>query len=537
MEKNAKINLAGHTGLAGSAILRKLKEQGYNNLILRTRDELDLLKQGKVHKFFKQEKPDYVIISAARVGGIKANMTYPADFLYENLQIQNNIIGAARKYDVKKLLFLGSSCIYPRVCEQPMKEEFFGSGKPEPTNEGYSWAKICGIKLCEKINEQDNKKFISCMPTNIYGPGDNFNVETSHVIPSLIKRIHQAKENGIPEVVIWGSGESRREFLHVDDLADSIIWLMENYGSKEFLNIGTGIDFSIKELALMIREMVGYKGKLVFDMTKPDGMPKKLLDVSKINNLGWKHKIGLKEGLQQTLEWYKENKYIKTTLVLLTYNEIDGVRVLFDKIPFDKVDEVFAVDGGSTDGTREFFQEKGIRIVDQESKGRGEAFRIARKVATGNALIFFSPDGNEDPNDILKFGEYFEKGYDMIIASRMMEGAHNEEDDQLLKIRKWANNAFNWIANTIWNKSDYYITDTINGFRGFRTNAFDKLELDGSGYTIEYQSSIRAMKLGLKVTEFPTNEGERIGGESYAKSIPTGIKFLKMIWHEIKHRF
>jgi GDP-L-fucose synthase len=307
MEKNSKIYIAGHTGLVGSSILRKFKKEGFLNLILKTKNELDLLDQKAVNDFFMTEKLEYVIISAAKVGGIKANMTYPADFLYENLQIQNNIIWSALKNDTRKLLFLGSSCIYPRECPQPMKEEYFMDGKVEPTNEGYALAKISGIKLCEKIFEQYGKIFISCMPTNIYGENDNFNPESSHVIPALIHRMYEAKINGSSEVVIWGSGSSRREFLYVDDLADAIFWLMKNYNKKQFLNIGTGEDVSIKELALMIRDIIGYDGELIFDATKPDGMPKKLLDVSKINAAGWKHKLNLKEGLNKSYDFFKNN--------------------------------------------------------------------------------------------------------------------------------------------------------------------------------------------------------------------------------------
>lgn len=307
MLNNSKIYIAGHTGLVGSSILRKFQKEGFSSLVLKTREELDLLNQKAVGEFFEKEKPEYVILSAARVGGIKANLTYSADFLYENLEIQNNVIWAALKNDVKKLLFLGSSCIYPRECPQPMKEEYFLDGKVEPTNEGYALAKIAGMKLCEKIYEQYGKTFISCMPTNVYGENDNFDEESSHVIPALIGRIHNAKVNNIPEVVIWGSGTSRREFLYVDDLADAILWLLKNYNEKQFLNIGTGEDVSIKELAYKIREVVGYGGNLVFDTTKPDGMPKKLLDVSKIQALGWKHTISLKDGLGIAYKYFLNN--------------------------------------------------------------------------------------------------------------------------------------------------------------------------------------------------------------------------------------
>jgi GDP-L-fucose synthase len=302
--RESSIYVAGHTGLVGSAIVRKLNNLGFSNLILKTHDELDLLQTEKVNNFFASTKPEYVIIAAARVGGIKANMTYPADFLYENLQIQNNLLWAAMQNDAKKVLFLGSSCAYPRNSPQPMKEECLLEGNPEPTNEGYALAKIAGVKLCEKIFEQYGKKFISCMPTNIYGPGDTVDPLNSHVIPALMYRMHQAKINNEKEVVVWGSGNIKREFLYVDDLADAVVWMMENYDTKEFLNIGTGTDVSIKELALLIQKVVSFEGKIVFDASKPDGMPRKLLDVSKINNMGWKAKTGLEDGLVCFYEWF-----------------------------------------------------------------------------------------------------------------------------------------------------------------------------------------------------------------------------------------
>ncbi len=306
MKKDSKIYVAGHTGLVGSAVVRKLQAEGYTSIVTRTRKELDLLDTKAVDHFFSIEKPEYVIDAAARVGGIKANMTFPAEFLYENLQIQNNLIWSAHKHEAKKFLFLGSSCIYPRSAPQPMKEESFLDGKLEPTNEGYALAKISGMKLCEKINTEYKKDFISCMPTNIYGPHDNFSEESSHVIPALIQRFHKAKHAHDAEVVIWGSGISRREFLYVDDLAEAAVWLMENYDQKEFLNVGTGEDVSIKELAMLIKEIVGYEGKLVFDTTKPDGMPKKLLDVSKLTTLGWQSKTKLEDGLKQSYAWFLE---------------------------------------------------------------------------------------------------------------------------------------------------------------------------------------------------------------------------------------
>lgn len=307
MDKKTKIYVAGHNGLVGSAVCRMLKKFGYTNVVTRSRKELDLLDQQGTFSFLMQERPDVIIDCAAKVGGIKANMTYPANFLYDNLQIQNNLIWGAKEANVKKFVFLGSSCIYPRDCPQPMKEEYFMTGRPEPTNEGYAYAKIAGMKLCEYIHTQYKMGFISCMPTNIYGPGDNFNPETSHVIPSLLRRIHEAKEQSLPEVVIWGTGTSRREFLHVDDLAEAIVWLMENYDDTDFTNIGTGSDISIKELALKIKALVNYEGKLVFDSSKPDGMPKKLLDVTRIHDAGWHHKIEFDEGLKSTYNWYLKN--------------------------------------------------------------------------------------------------------------------------------------------------------------------------------------------------------------------------------------
>ncbi len=307
MNKSSRIYIAGHKGLVGSAIVRKLQSEGYNNLILKSRDSLDLINQKSVEMFFREESPEYVIDSAARVGGIQANMKYPAEFLYENIQIQNNLIWSAKNNGVKKFLFLGSSCIYPRDCPQPMKEEYLLEGKPEPTNEGYALAKISGMKLCEYIHVQYGLKFISCMPTNIYGQNDNFNPKTSHVIPSLIRRMHEAKVNDVEEVIIWGTGSSRREFLHVDDLADAAVWLLLNYNDKPFLNIGTGSDISIKELAIMIKNVVGYEGELIFDSTKPDGMPKKLLDVSKLSKAGWKYSTELQKGLEKTYQWYLNN--------------------------------------------------------------------------------------------------------------------------------------------------------------------------------------------------------------------------------------
>jgi len=307
VEKNAKIYVAGHRGLVGSAIMKKLKKEGYDNLVYRTSSELDLRRQKKVEEFFKEEKPEYVILAAAKVGGIQANDKYSAEFLYDNLMIESNVIEAAYQNDVKKLLFLGSSCIYPKFADQPMKEEYLLSGKLESTNEGYAVAKITGIKLCEHYNKQYGTNFISAMPTNLYGPNDNFDLETSHVLPALIRKFHEAKINDEDEVVIWGTGKPKREFLHVDDLADALLFLMNNYDGDQFVNVGVGKDISILELAELIKKVVGFEGEIVNDLSKPDGTPRKLLDVSKLNDLGWEAQISLEEGIRDTYKWFKEN--------------------------------------------------------------------------------------------------------------------------------------------------------------------------------------------------------------------------------------
>lgn len=304
MNKDSRVFIAGGSGLVGRAIIKNLKDRGFNKLAYPTHQELDLLDCVAVSDFYASLKPEYVIVAAARVGGIKANSTYPADFLHENLVMQDNIIWNAHLSGVKKLLFLGSNCIYPRESSQPIKEEFLLTGPFEPTNEGYAVAKVAGIKLCEKIFEQYGASFISCIPASIYGIHDHFEPERGHVIPGLLRRMHEAKVTRAPEVVVWGSGSPRREFMHADDLADAVFLLMERYEKKEFLNIGTGEDISIKKLATLIKEIVGYKGALVFDTSKPDGMPRKLLDAGKIRALGWAPKVALADGLKQTYEWY-----------------------------------------------------------------------------------------------------------------------------------------------------------------------------------------------------------------------------------------
>lgn len=298
MEKNAKIYVAGIYGMVGSAIARVLREQGYLNILGHSSEELNLLRQSEVEDFFKRERPDYVFISAAKVGGIYANSTYPADFIYNNLQIQNNLIHSSYVYRVKKLLFLGSSCIYPKFADQPIKEEFLLNGKLEPTNEAYAIAKIAGVKMCEYYNKQYHTNFISAMPTNLYGKGDNYNAMNSHVIPAMIRRIHEAKVNQSKEVVIWGTGTPLREFLYVDDLADACIFLMNEYLSNDTINVGSGTEVSILELAQLIKAVVGYPGEIVFDTSKPDGTPRKLLDTSKLQSIGWSPKTSLLEGLK-----------------------------------------------------------------------------------------------------------------------------------------------------------------------------------------------------------------------------------------------
>ena len=297
MEKNAKIYVAGHRGMVGSAILRKLQAEGYTNLVIRSSQELDLRNQQAVADFFAAEKPDYVFLAAAKVGGIVANNTYRADFLYENLAIQNNVIHQAYLQGAKKLLFLGSSCIYPKLAPQPLKEEYLLTGLLEPTNEPYAIAKIAGIKLCDAYRDQYGCNFISVMPTNLYGYNDNYHPENSHVLPALIRKFHEAKTSGSASVTVWGTGSPLREFLFADDLADACYFLMQEYNEAGLVNIGTGIDLSIKDLALLIKEVVGFTGDLVFDTSKPDGTPRKLLDVSKLHTLGWKHRIALQEGL------------------------------------------------------------------------------------------------------------------------------------------------------------------------------------------------------------------------------------------------
>jgi GDP-L-fucose synthase len=311
LEKEAKIYVAGHRGMVGSAIVRKLKGLGYTNLVLKTSAELDLRDQVKVADFFATEKPEYVFLAAAKVGGIVANNTYRADFLYENLAIQNNIIHASFVNKVKKLQFLGSSCIYPKLAPQPLKESYLLSGYLEETNEPYAIAKIAGIKMCEAYRAQYGCDFISVMPTNLYGPNDNYDLENSHVLPAMIRKFHEAKERGDASMTLWGTGSPMREFLHADDLAEACVYLMESYSDSELVNIGTGIDVTIKELAENVKKIVGFEGEINWDTTRPDGTPRKLMDVSKLHSLGWKHKIELKDGIALAYQDFLTNVSIR----------------------------------------------------------------------------------------------------------------------------------------------------------------------------------------------------------------------------------
>lgn len=302
MEKHSKIYVAGHRGMVGSAIVRRLEKEGFTNITYRTSSEVDLRNQQEVDLFFKNAKPEYVFLAAAKVGGIQANNTYRAEFLYDNLMIASNVIHTAHKYSVKKLLFLGSSCIYPKMAPQPLKEEYLLSGFLEPTNEPYAIAKIAGIKLCETYFDQYGANFISAMPTNLYGPNDNYDLNNSHVLPALLRKFHEAKLNQSPAVEIWGTGSPLREFLHVDDLAEACLFIMNNYNEKAFVNLGSGQEISIKNLALMIKDIVGFEGELIFNTDKPDGTPRKLMDVSKLANAGWQYQINLEEGIRNVYE-------------------------------------------------------------------------------------------------------------------------------------------------------------------------------------------------------------------------------------------
>lgn len=307
MNLDAKIYVAGHRGLVGSAIVRNLEDKGYTNIICRTHKELDLTNQEAVRTFFEQERPEYVFLAAAKVGGIHANNTYPADFIYDNLMIQNNVIKAAHDFEVKKLLFLGSTCIYPKMAPQPIKEEYLLTGALEETNEAYAVAKIAGLEMCKFFKRQYGDNFISCMPTNLYGPNDNFDLKNSHVLPALIRKFHEAKVNNSEVVEVWGTGTPLREFLYVDDMADACVFLMENYDGEQHVNIGTGEEVSIRELAETVKDVVGFEGELVFNTDMPDGTPRKLTTVDKLHGLGWKHKVSLNEGIELAYSWFLEN--------------------------------------------------------------------------------------------------------------------------------------------------------------------------------------------------------------------------------------
>ena len=307
--QHAKIYVAGHRGMVGSAVMRRLRSAGYDNLIFRKSNELDLRSQEAVNDFFIKEKPEYVVLAAAKVGGIQANNIYRAEFLYENLMIEANVIHAAYKVGVKKLLFLGSSCIYPKMAPQPLQESALLTGELEPTNEPYAIAKIAGIKLCDAYRSQYGCNFISVMPTNLYGPNDNYDLNNSHVLPALIRKFHEAKKSGAKEIVMWGTGSPLREFLHADDLADACFFLLEHFNEAGFVNIGVGEDIAIKDLALLVKSIVGFEGEIVHDLTKPDGTPRKLMDVSKLNNMGWKAKIGLEAGIKSVYESLKDQPW------------------------------------------------------------------------------------------------------------------------------------------------------------------------------------------------------------------------------------
>lgn len=308
LDRTKKIYVAGHRGLVGSALIRRLEKDGFINIVTKTHGELDLTRQSDVEGFFAEEKPAYVILAAAKVGGIHANDTYPADFIMKNLQIECNVIDAAYKNGVEKLLFLGSSCIYPRECPQPIKEEYLLSGYLEKTNEAYALAKIAGLKMCAYYNQQYGTDYISVMPCNLYGINDNFSLENSHVLPALMRKFHEAKMKNEPTVTVWGSGKPLREFLNVDDLADACLYLMDHYSGNEFFNVGSGKEITILELAEMVKKVTGYQGKIVMDSSKPDGTPRKLTDISRLKAMGWEPKSDLEEGLKQTYEWYKTNK-------------------------------------------------------------------------------------------------------------------------------------------------------------------------------------------------------------------------------------
>ncbi|MCG7385004.1 GDP-L-fucose synthase [Paenibacillus sp. ACRRY] len=311
MEKHKKIYIAGHRGLVGSAIERVLREHGYTAILTRTSSELDLRDHQAVDEFFASEQPDFVFLAAAKVGGIVANNDYPADFIRDNLLIQTNVIDASYRYGAEKLLFLGSTCIYPKMAPQPLKEEYLLTGELEPTNKAYAVAKIAGITMCQSYNRQYGTRFISVMPTNMYGPNDNFDLNTSHVLPALLRKFHEAKIHSLPTVEVWGSGSPLREFLHADDLADACIFLMNQYEESEIINVGVGKDISIKDLALLIRSIVGYEGEIVFDTSKPDGTPRKLVDVTKIKRLGWSARVDLEEGIRSIYDAYVSDSLVK----------------------------------------------------------------------------------------------------------------------------------------------------------------------------------------------------------------------------------
>jgi GDP-L-fucose synthase len=408
MNKDSKIYVAGHNGLVGSAIVRTLKEEGYSNLIFKTSKELDLTDFKATLEFFKKEKPEYVFLAAAKVGGILANRDFPADFIFKNLSIQSNIIESSRQVGVKKLLFLGSSCIYPKFAQQPIKEEYLLDGKLEETNEPYAIAKIAGIKLCQSYNRQYGTNYISAMPTNLYGINDNFDLNSSHVLPALIRKMHDAKINNLPTVTLWGTGNPKREFLFVDDLAEALVFLMNTHNESDWVNIGTGEDVSIKELANLIKQIVGYEGELVWDTSKPDGTPRKLLDVSKINNLGWKHKTSLETGIKNTYAWYLKNDINlmdlnnpNVSIIMPAYNVEKYISSAIESILNQsyKNYEYLIIDDCSNDKTFEIIQEyankdKRIKFIRNE-KNLGIAGSLNKGIALSRGKFLARMDADD----------------------------------------------------------------------------------------------------------------------------------------------
>lgn len=449
MNKDSKIYVAGHNGLVGSAIVRRLKEEGYTNLIFKTSKELDLTQFNLVLDFFKKENPEYVFLAAAKVGGILANRDYPADFIFKNLSIQTNIIESSRQVGVKKLLFLGSSCIYPKFAQQPIKEEYLLDGKLEETNEPYAIAKIAGIKLCQSYNRQYGTNYISVMPTNLYGINDNFDLNSSHVLPALIRKMHDAKVSNLPTVTLWGTGNPKREFLYVDDLAEALIFLMKNHNESDWVNIGTGEDISIKELANLIKQIVGYEGELVWDNSKPDGTPKKLLDVSKINSLGWKHKTNLNEGIRKTYDWYlKKNsesiKKPKISVVMPAYNVENFISESIESVLNQTYTdfEFIIIDDCSKDRTWQIIQEyakKDSRILcfkNEVNLGNAGNANKCLELVKGEYIARMDSDDWSYPDRFEKQINFLEDNPEIGVLGGSMEVTNDSLKDVLF-VRKY----------------------------------------------------------------------------------------------------